>query len=136
MKKVYLDADVGFDFLLMRKPYFIEAEQIIQLAHQRDIELFVSALSFSHWFYHFRQKHTSALAVSKLIEFRPLLHVANTDERILDQALASEFNDFEDALQHYCALAQRVDVFVTRNVKDYRKARLPVMTPAQFLATI
>ena len=44
--------------------------------------------------------------------------------------LASQFNDFEDAMQYYTAVKAKADVIITRNGK------LPVMTAAEYLATI
>ncbi|HRH39864.1 MAG TPA: hypothetical protein PK760_16055, partial [Flavobacteriales bacterium] len=93
-------------------------------------------LSFSHWFYHFRQKKSSAVALAKLIAVKPLIAVATTDERVVEQALASDFGDFEDALQYFCALREGVDVFLTRNLADYRSAKLKVLTPEAFLKLI
>jgi len=134
--KVFLDADVGFDFIAQRQPFFSDACEIFQLAQQGAIDLFASGLSFAHWFYHFRQKRGSPLALAKLISVKPLLHVAVTDEQVVEQALASDFADFEDALQYFSALRAGVDVFLTRNIKDYRKAKIRVLTPEAFLRMI
>jgi hypothetical protein len=52
-------------------------------------------------------------------------------------ALDSGFNDFEDALQHFSALKEKaISAIITRNIKDYRKSNLSVMTPETFLKTI
>jgi hypothetical protein len=47
--------------------------------------------------------------------------------------LFSGFRDFEDALQYHCALAANCDIIVTRNVKDFKKAEIPVITPDEYL---
>ncbi|MCD4709760.1 MAG: PIN domain-containing protein, partial [Bacteroidales bacterium] len=55
---------------------------------------------------------------------------------IVKSALQSGFKDFEDAIQYHAALSDPdIDVIVTRNIKDYKKAELPVMTPGTFLKT-
>lgn len=43
--------------------------------------------------------------------------------------------DFEDAIQFHSA-KDRVDVFITRNKKDYEKVKkeIEVLTPEEFLA--
>ena len=49
---------------------------------------------------------------------------------------ASQFNDFEDAMQYYTAVKAKADVIITRNGKDFAASKLPVMTAAEYLATI
>ena len=49
---------------------------------------------------------------------------------------ASQFNDFEDAMQYYTAVKAKADVIITRNGKDFAVSKLPVMTAAEYLATI
>ena len=50
--------------------------------------------------------------------------------------LASQFKDFEDAMQYYTAVKAKADVIITRNGKDFAVSKLPVMTAAEYLATI
>lgn len=55
------------------------------------------------------------------------------DEKILDLALISDFNDFEDAIQYFTALENGCEVIITRNKKDFRNVLLPVMTADEFI---
>ena len=55
------------------------------------------------------------------------------EERLVDDALASSFVDYEDALQYYSALSKNVDVIVTRNIKDFQYSKIPVLTPDEYL---
>lgn len=41
-----------------------------------------------------------------------------------------------DAVQYYTALKAKTDVIITRNIDDFSIAKLPVMTAAEFLASI
>lgn len=58
------------------------------------------------------------------------------DERTVRKSLSatSGFRDIEDAMQHYAALQTGCDAIVTRNVKDFTQADIPVYTPDEFLA--
>ena len=57
----------------------------------------------------------------------------NLDEDIIEAALNSEFNDFEDALQYYSATSiPAMEIILTRNSKDFTKSKIPVYTPVQF----
>jgi hypothetical protein len=52
------------------------------------------------------------------------------------RALNSSFSDLEDALQHFSAISHaKVDVILTRSLKDYKNSEVPVMTPETYLKT-
>ena len=68
-----------------------------------------------------------------LNNFRQLSQITTADERVVDAALASSFDDYEDALQYYSALTRNADVIVTRNKKDFTSASIPVLSPAELL---
>lgn len=44
--------------------------------------------------------------------------------------------DFEDALQMASAMVGMADVFITRNLSDFVRARMPVLTPEAFLESV
>lgn len=67
--------------------------------------------------------------LSSFIEFAPV------DHQVVLDALHSSFKDFEDALQNAAASSAGVNFLLTRNIKDYKKSDLPVMTPEEYLAT-
>ena len=65
-----------------------------------------------------------------------MARVAAVNEQTVDDSLASQFKDFEDAMQYYTALKAKADIIITRNGKDYTASKLPVMTATEFLNTI
>jgi hypothetical protein len=62
--------------------------------------------------------------------------VCPVNHSVLQAASSSILNDFEDAVQHESALANGLDMIVTRNIVDYKGATLPVYTPTSFLAQL
>ena len=56
--------------------------------------------------------------------------------KVIDLSLASDFKDFEDAVQCYSAVNAKVDCLITRNKRDYATDILPILTPEEFLAAI
>ncbi|HKC61998.1 MAG TPA: PIN domain-containing protein, partial [Pyrinomonadaceae bacterium] len=64
------------------------------------------------------------------------VHVSLIDHSILTGALASPITDYEDAVQHGAAIAGQLDAIVTRNLKDYKNATLPVFSPTDFLSQL
>jgi hypothetical protein len=65
------------------------------------------------------------------------MDVLQMDKEIVVQALNSGFKDFEDALQNFAAIKSgNIDVIITRNVKDYTKSKIGVLTPEGYLKSI
>ncbi|MCE5279149.1 MAG: hypothetical protein ABFD92_08650 [Planctomycetaceae bacterium] len=58
------------------------------------------------------------------------------DSQIINQAIDSGLDDFEDAIQFVCAVRSRSAYLVTRNPGHFRKADIVVVSPAEFLAAI
>ncbi|NSW95882.1 MAG: PIN domain-containing protein, partial [Bacteroidales bacterium] len=81
------------------------------------------------------ESHNKALA--KLEAISRLLTILKVDQQTVKSAIASGFPDFEDSIQYYCALDfKKIDVIITRNVKDYKGSEIPVMTPSDYLKIV
>lgn len=56
------------------------------------------------------------------------------DKEVVLGALNSDFKDFEDALQNFSAMENgEIKIILTRNIKDYRKSDLAILTPETYL---
>lgn len=134
MKKVFLDTNVVIDLLDKREPFWNDAVTLFTLAYKKNIVLYVSPLTYGTAAYLLR-KHGKAELKLLLENLRRLSKVTRVSDREVDNALASSFDDYEDALQYYSAMRERVDVIVTRNKKDFILSNIPVLTPDEFLMT-
>ena len=132
MMKVFLDTNIVIDLLDKREPFYIDAVKLFTLAYQKKITLFVSPMTYATASFLLR-KHAKEGMRKLLNNFRQLSQITTADERVVDAALASSFDDYEDALQYYSALTRNVDVIVTRNKKDFTSASIPVLSPAELL---
>lgn len=54
----------------------------------------------------------------------------------LKNALKVGFSDFEDAVLYQSAKNANIDTIVTRNIKDFKLAQLPVYAPDELLAVL
>lgn len=133
MRRVFVDTDVVLDLLLAREPFFPATTRLFLLFQEGRLEGCVSPLMFSNLFYILRKEMPAPQAISTLRKLKLLTHVLPVDERTIDLALASSFSDFEDAIQYYTALAHEVDAIVTRNKRDYKTAKLPILNAEECL---
>ena len=137
MTDVFIDTDVIIDYITDRKPFSDNAEIIFGLIENRKIKGHTSALCFSNLYYLINQQLSRKMTLSILKDLAGLLNILKVDEDAVLLALDSDFRDFEDALQYYTASDyKRIDLIVTRNVRDYRHSHLPVMTPDTLIKSI
>ena len=133
MDKVFVDTDVCIDLLSGRKPFNSAAEILFSLADTGKIELYVSALSFSTIDYVLLSQYSTTHSRQIIAKFKTLVQVLAVDGKTIDLAIVSAFKDFEDAIQYACAMEHKVTTIITRNLKDYKKASISVLTPETYL---
>ncbi|MEE8587619.1 MAG: PIN domain-containing protein [Acidobacteriota bacterium] len=67
-------------------------------------------------------------AVQALQKLKLLTRILPMDQKTVEMALASSFSDFEDALHYYAAMSHDLDAIITRSIRDYKPAKLPVLS--------
>ncbi len=134
MKQLLIDSDVVLDFFFDRKPFSVDATRIFSMCESKTAHGFVTPVIISNTYYLLRRtaKHEKVIENLKLLV--SITDLLMMDKEVVIQALRSDFKDFEDALQNFAAHVDgRIDVIITRNVKDYKKSRISVMTPETFV---
>ena len=135
MIRLFLDTNIVVDVLERREPFCNDAVRLFTMAYNKQVQLVVSPMTYSTTSFLLR-KHGPEGVRNLLSNFRQLSRVATTDERTVDDSLASQFKDFEDAMQYYTAVNAKADVIITRSGKDFAASKLPVMTATEYLATL
>jgi len=134
VKNVLIDTDVILDFFFNRAPFSDHAEQIFSLCDAGQIKGYVTPVICSNTYYLLRKVARHDKVISKMNQLLVIMEVLRMDKETVTQALHSGFKDFEDALQNFSAtLSGEIGVILTRNVKDYAKSELGVMTPESYL---
>jgi predicted nucleic acid-binding protein len=134
VQKLLIDTDVILDFFFDRKPYSDSASQVLSLCETEKIMGFITPVICSNVYYILRQTAAHDKVIEKLKQLLMILNVLAMDKDVVLQALNSGFRDFEDALQYAAAIrTKHINAILTRNVKDYKKSELGVMTPDDYL---
>ena len=136
MPIAFVDTDIILDLLAMREPHYQFSARLFSMADEGKLKLCVSSLSFSNLNYILSNQFSAVQARKKLLTFKTLVTVLSVSEKSVDLALNSDFNDFEDALQYFTALEFKISTLLTRNLKDYKKADISVLTAEQYLKSI
>ncbi|MGA1840925.1 MAG: type II toxin-antitoxin system VapC family toxin [bacterium] len=133
MEKIYIDSDVILDLLGKREPFFTYAAGLFTLIDSGEITAYVSPLIFSNLYYILRKLTSKEMAIKNLHKLKLLVKILPIDDKIIELALLSEFNDFEDAIQYYTAKENGINYLITRNKKDYKKTDLIVCNADEYL---
>lgn len=134
--RVFWDTNVLIDLLADRDPFYLDAALIASQADQGKIELYASTLSFANCAYVLGRVENDEKVRNKLDMIKTVIRAVSLDVTALDKALLGGFPDFEDALQYYCALQANCSIILTRNGRDFKKAYIAIMTPAEYLASL
>ncbi|MBI9060716.1 MAG: PIN domain-containing protein [Marinilabiliaceae bacterium] len=134
--KLFLDTNVVLDLLGEREPFYNSAAKIATLADKGEIQLIVSALTYSTVFYILSRFENNETVKEKIRKFRVIVETSDLTDKIIDKGLVSKFTDFEDALQYYCAVKMECDIIITRNGKDFKESDIPVLTPDEYLNSL
>jgi predicted nucleic acid-binding protein len=132
MKRVLLDTNIIIDLLAKREPFDQDARKLFSFADKEKVILYTSALSIANISYVLLRKRKPEETKQILRKLKLLIGILCLDEKVINLALNdNEFNDFEDCLQYYSALENKIEIIVTRNLKDFENSKIPVMTARQ-----
>lgn len=132
MTKIFIDSDILID----RQPFSESSTKIISLCSENKIKGFVTPIIIANIFYILRKSLNKNDLKIKLINLLKFIDIVESNKSTVLNALYSDFNDFEDALQNYAVENTEIKIIITRNVKDYKKSKLSVYTPDSFLNTL
>ena len=133
MDKLLVDTNIVIDLLTQRNEFYIPASRLFTLSDNREILLSVSSLTFANTYYLVSKDLNAKKAKEILRKFKLLVSVLPMDDKIIDLSLNSNFKDFEDAIQYYSAIENKIDIIITRNLKDFKLSKIPVMTAKNYL---
>jgi predicted nucleic acid-binding protein len=133
--KVFFDTNILIDVLAIRQPFYQDSAALWTLSERRTITGLVSVLTFSNTFYIVRRLTDLKTARRALTLIRDSFTPVPCDENIINDAIASGFVDFEDAIQYLSATQVEAACLVSRNISHFpASGACPVLTPAEFLA--
>ena len=132
--RVLVDTNIILDFLLQREPFFQEAEQLFQKIDSGLVVGYVTATTITDIFYvsrrHTRNLERARQAVSETLT---AMVICPVNRAVLESAFISGLNDFEDAVQIACAVAQGLDAILTRDRQGFLNSAVPVLSIYELL---
>ena len=137
MDRVLIDSDVILDSFFDRKPFAEYSTAILSMCESKKIKGFLTPLIYSNIYYLLRQTAKHDKVIEKLKQLFLITDILQMDRNVVENALNSGFKDFEDSLQNFSAVNNgKIDLILTRNLKDYKNSELGVFTPEIYIKSI
>lgn len=135
--RALLDTNIVLDFLLQREPFFQDTEQLFEAIVSGKVVGHVTATTLTDIFY-IARRHTHSIDQARQAVSATLtaMEVCPIDRAILEAALTSQITDFEDAVQIFSSVAQRLDAIVTRDTRDFANSPVPVLSVQELLLQV
>ena len=135
--KALIDTCIVIDVLQDRQPFAHDAQSVFLSAANKQFDGFLTANCMTDIDYlTHRKTHSDEKTRQILNKLLCLFDLLDTTAMDCRRALLSGMTDYEDAVMVESAVRCNLDCIVTRNVKDYERALLPVYTPGEFLSCI
>jgi predicted nucleic acid-binding protein len=133
--RIFLDTNVLLDIILKREPNYTSAAQICEIALRKGDALVISNLSIVNAHYIVKRiTHVPENIIrTALYNICSTCEIVALTDTVTMRSLLSEFPDFEDATQYFCALENNCDVILTYNKKDFAHSNIPILTSSEFL---
>lgn len=131
--KVLFDTNVVLDVMLDRYPFSDNAAKLISYVENKQLIGFIAATTITTINYIAEKVIGKKKAITEIEKLLIIFDIAPINKNVLKGALKLEFKDFEDAVLNEAGNQANVEVIVTRNTKDFKKATIPVYTPDEFL---
>lgn len=131
---ILVDTNVFIDLILNRGKDAEIADLFFKNVYSEKSKIFISPMSLRDIEYTVvRLTHNKKAGKDAMFIAYEMCHkmiVFSRSDAI--EALTSEVDDYEDALLVEAAKRELLNVIVTNNIKDFKKADIPVWTPAYF----
>jgi predicted nucleic acid-binding protein len=132
MKKILIDLNILLDFLNKRN-FHQEAANLLGLCAEKKIRGYICAHEITTLSYFLqKEKQPRNKVISTMDYLFDLLTVIPATQIILKQALLSPISDYEDAVIEVSAIQSKIDFIISRNLHDFKKSRIPTLTPEQY----
>lgn len=134
--KILFDTNVILDVMLDRKPFAEAAGELMSLVECKKISGLLCATTVITIHYLSTRVLGSAKAQNRIRDLTMLFEIAAVNSAVIEDALVSNFSDFEDAVLYQAARHSGAKAIVTRDVKGFKRSELPVYSPGEMLTAL
>jgi hypothetical protein len=75
-------------------------------------------------------------ALQSISKIRSIIKVIPFTDKEIGESINGGFKDFEDGVQYFISVNNKISHLVTRNIKDFKKANISVLSPQDYLQSL
>ncbi len=132
-EKIFIDTDIFLDTILKREPHYEFSNKLIALCEQNEINGFTSSLVVANIYYIVNKLTNHNEAQQAISKIRSIIKVLPFTDKEIGESINGGFKDFEDGVQYFISVNNKISHLITRNVKDFKKANISVLSPQGYL---
>jgi len=132
--KILIDTNIVLDFLLVRTPFFENAQKLMRMISDGKTQAYITANSITDIVYITRKEYSPDEIRSAIFDLLDNMDIIGVSREDIILAFDIKFNDFEDALQSVCSEKEDIDYIVTRNKKDFTHSKVEAIDISDFLS--
>jgi predicted nucleic acid-binding protein len=132
--RILLDVNILLDVLARREPHYVHSAGVWACIESGQARGMVSAHCVTTLYYLINRHTTRAKAILAINDLLRVFSIATVDQAVINQAMAMNWRDLEDAVQACAAANAGAHYLVTRNLGDFTGSPVPVLGPGEFLA--
>ena len=130
--RIYLDTNIYLNSILNRDKEI--SKKILSFLAGVGVELYLNDISIVNIHYIIRKSLERESVIEELRTIQKENNLVSVDEEIIENSLDSEFKDFEDAVQYFCAKQIDAELIITDNIKDFKLSDIRVISAKDFYA--
>lgn len=135
-EKIFIDTDIFLDTILKRKPYHEFSNKLIALCEQNEIDGFTSSLAIANIYYIVNKLTSHKEALQSISRIRSIIKILPFTDKEIGESINGGFKDFEDGVQYFITVNNKISHLVTRNIKDFKKVNISVLSPQDYLQSL
>lgn len=129
--KIFLDTNFIIDWLF-RDEYKSVCKQLLDKGNLLGYQFAISFLSLANLAY-IARKQPKHILYNNLLEICQLFEIIPNNRQHIIDAVKLNATDFEDALQYQSAIDANCQYIISRNVRDFKFSKIPIMSASEFL---
>jgi len=133
---ILFDTNVILDVLQNREGFVDDAVKLFNAVEVSSINGYICANSISTIAYLLQRYQNRKFAIKNISLLLELFEIAPVNRITLQDSLAVNFTDFEDAIIYNSALHVNANGIVTRNVKDFKGSSINIYQPHELAVAL
>ena len=131
--RLLIDTNILLDVLQERHPHYGASSLLWKFCETGQAEGYVSVLTFANLIYVMRKELKPKQIEDILNRLSLIFRFVDFGVPEVMKAAKMRWDDFEDAVQSATAERIQANYIITRNVRDFLNAKIPAVTPAEYL---